>query len=75
MDSVKSVVGTDVVSLRMEGKGIVEGGMSDRQRLNAGEGKTVSALTTMLVTVSGWRRWGLNWYLLVGQGVSKGHLI
>lgn len=65
MDSVKSVVGIEEVelSLRAEGKGHVEGGRRERQREKAGEGKTVSALTRMLVAVSGWRRWGLNWYL------------
>jgi hypothetical protein len=63
MDSVKSVVGIEETSLRAEGKGMVEGGRRERQRLKAGEGKTVRALTRMLVTVSGWRRCGLNWYL------------
>ncbi len=65
MDSVKSVVGMEEVSpLRAEGKGMVEGGSRERHRLKEGEGKTVSALTRMLVTVSGWMRWGLNWYLV-----------
>jgi hypothetical protein len=51
----------------------VEGGRRERQRLNAGEGKTVSALTRTLVTVSGWRRCGLNWYLGGGRRVSVEH--
>jgi len=36
-------------------------GSRARQSEKAGEGKTVKALTRTLVTVSGWRRWGLNW--------------
>jgi hypothetical protein len=46
---------------------MVEAGRSERHRLKAGEGKTVSALTRMLVTVSGWVRCGLNWYLGEGE--------
>ena len=53
MDSVKSVVGMEEVSLSADGKGMVDGGRRERQRLNEGEGKTVRALTRMLVTVSG----------------------
>ena len=41
----------------------MDGGRSERAREKAGDGKIVRALTRMLVTVSGWRRWGLNWYL------------
>lgn len=39
------------------------GGRRCRQREKSGEGKTVSALTRMLVMVSSRVRWGLNWYL------------
>lgn len=46
-----------------EGKGCVCGGRRAREREKAGEGKMVRALARMLVVVSGWRRWGLNWYL------------
>ena len=38
------------------GKGCEYAGRSARQREKAGEGKTVSALARILVTVSGWRR-------------------
>ena len=39
------------------------GGRRCRQREKSGEGKTVRALTRMLVMVSSLVRWGLNWYL------------
>jgi len=39
------------------------GGRRCRQRLKSGEGKTVRALTRMLVVVSSRVRCGLNWYL------------
>jgi hypothetical protein len=38
-------------------------GRRERQRLKSAEGKTVRALTRMLVMVSSRARWGLNWYL------------
>ena len=60
IDSVKSVVGMEVLELW---NGIVEGGRRASESEKAGEGKTVRALTRMLVTVSGWSRCGLNWYL------------
>ena len=41
----------------------MEGGRSDSASEKAGDGKTVRALTRMLVMVSGCWRWGLNWYL------------
>lgn len=53
MDSVRSVVGIEVLPCEY---GIVEGGSSERASENAGDGKTVNALTRMFVTVSGWRR-------------------
>lgn len=53
MDSVRSVVGIEAMS---EPKGMEEAGRSARHNEKAGEGKTVRALTRMLVTVSGWRR-------------------
>src|SRR5947209_18387220 len=49
---------------------MVEGGRRARQSEKTGEGKIVSAFTRMLVTVSGCRRCGLNWYL-IRQGVSQ----
>ena len=61
IDSVKSVVGIEVFELWY---GMVEGGRRARQREKTGEGKMVSAFTRMLVTVSGCRRCGLNWYLI-----------
>ena len=39
------------------------GGRRWRQREKSGEGKTVRALTRMLVIVSSLVRCGLNWYL------------
>ena len=60
IDSVRSVVGIEVLPGLY---GIVEGGRRARDRENAAEGKTVSALTRMLVTVSGCSSCGLNWYL------------
>lgn len=45
------------------GKGWVFVGSRARQSEKAGEGNTVRALARMLVTVSGWIRWGLNWKL------------
>lgn len=39
------------------------GGRRWRQRLKSGEGKTVRALTRMLVVGSSRARGGLNWYL------------
>lgn len=47
------------------------GGRRASEREKAGEGKTVRALARMLVVVSGWRRWGLNWYLEVWKGGSQ----
>jgi hypothetical protein len=38
-------------------------GRSERQRAKSGSGKTVRALTRMLVMVSSRLRCGLNWYL------------
>ena len=60
IDSVRSVVGMDVMS---EPKGMNEGGRRDRHSEKAGAGKTVRALTRTFVTVSGCSRCGLNWYL------------
>lgn len=40
------------------------GGRRWRQREKSGEGKTVRALTRMLVTGSSRVRCGLNWYLV-----------
>jgi hypothetical protein len=45
-----------------EGRSVC-GGRRERQRLKSGEGKTVRALTRMLVIVSSLARVGLNWYL------------
>lgn len=61
IDSVRSVTGRfdDFASPC----GIQLGGRRARERLNEEEGKTVRDFTRMLVTVSGWRRCGLNWYL------------
>lgn len=42
-------------------KGWVYGGRRARAREKAGEGKMVRHLARMLVVVSAWRRWGLNW--------------
>ena len=39
------------------------GGRRCRASEKSGEGKTVRALTRMLVMVSSFVRWGLNWYL------------
>lgn len=39
----------------------VFGGRRCKQSEKSGEGKTVSALTRMLVMVSSRVRWGLNW--------------
>ena len=39
------------------------GGRRCRRREKSGEGKTVRALTRMLVVGSSRVRWGLNWYL------------
>ena len=61
MDSVSSVVG--IAAPLVLPKGIVEGGRRARAREKAGEGKTVRDLTRIFVIVSGWMRWGLNWYL------------
>ena len=58
IDSVKSVVGIEVFEVWY---GIVEGGRRASESEKAGDGKTVSALTRILVTVSGWIRCGLNW--------------
>lgn len=44
------------------------GGRRCRQREKSGEGKTVRALTRMLVTGSSRVRCGLNWYLWEGGG-------
>jgi hypothetical protein len=41
------------------------GGRRERQRLKSGLGKTVRALTRMLVVVSSRVRCGLNWYLIL----------
>lgn len=41
----------------------VYGGRRERPREKSGVGKTVRALTRMLVTVSSRERCGLNWYL------------
>lgn len=49
------------------------GGRRCRHRLKSGEGKTVRALTRMLVTGSSRVRCGLNWYLCVARG--KGVLV
>ena len=57
IDSVRSVVGICCCwPVALAPKGMVEGGRSAMQRLKAGEGKMVSDLVRMLVTVSGWRR-------------------
>ena len=69
MDSVKSVVGTEVFP---GWYGIVEGGRRLRHREKAGDGKTVRALTRMLVTVSGCRSCGLNWYLVGKSALALG---
>ena len=45
------------------------GGRRERHKLKSGEGKTVRALTRMLVAVSSRVKSGLNWYL-VEQDVS-----
>lgn len=62
-----------------EAKGWVYAGRRERQREKAGEGKTVNAFARMLVAVSGWRRWGLNWYLFfhpsIGIYVSRGSFL
>ena len=50
IDSVKSVVGIEVLEFWY---GIVEGGRRARESEKAGDGKTVSALTRIFVTVSG----------------------
>jgi hypothetical protein len=57
MDSVRSVVGMEVLPGEY---GMVEGGSKASESENAGEGKTVRALTRMLVTVSGCSNCGLN---------------
>lgn len=36
-------------------------GRRARDSEKAGDGKTVRAFARMLVVVSVWRRWGLNW--------------
>ena len=69
MDSVKSVVGIEVFP---GWYGMVEGGRRPRHREKAGEGKTVKALTRMLVTVSGCRSCGLNWYLVCKSALGLG---
>lgn len=43
------------------GNGWVYAGSRERHSEKDGEGKTVRAFARTLVTVSGWRRWGLNW--------------
>jgi hypothetical protein len=50
IDSVRSVVGIDVVCVL---NGIVDGGSRASDNENAGDGKTVSAFTRIFVTVSG----------------------
>lgn len=42
-------------------KGCVCAGRRARDSEKAGDGKTVRAFARMLVVVSVWRRWGLNW--------------
>lgn len=60
IDSTKS---EDCVLLSSEvlPKGCVCAGRRARESEKAGDGKTVSAFARMLVVVSVWRRWGLNW--------------
>lgn len=41
--------------------GCVCAGRRARDSEKAGDGKTVRAFARMLVVVSVWRRWGLNW--------------
>ena len=51
------------------------GGRRCRHNEKSGEGKTVSALTRMLVVDSSRVRWGLNWYLKRKKvSVSSGQL-
>lgn len=51
-------------------KGWVCGGRRARAREKAGEGKMVRDLQRMFVVVSGCRRCGLNWYLVVVRVLS-----
>lgn len=64
-ESTKSEVWEAVWASLVVAKGCVCAGSKARQREKAGDGKMVRAFARMLVTVSGWRRGGLNWYLLL----------
>lgn len=59
IDSTKS---EDCAPLSFEvPKGCVCAGRRASDKEKAGDGKTVRAFARMLVVVSVWRRWGLNW--------------